>query len=156
MTPARSRSSESTSRIMRAIRSKNTEPELIVRRALRRMGVGYRLHRRDVPGRPDIALIGRRRAFLVHGCFWHQHADPNCPLVKTPKTNSAYWLPKLARTRARDALAENALRDAGWRSLVIWECELKDLASLEERLRTFLVAENSPAELQREALGTRT
>lgn len=111
------------SRIMARVKARDTTPELRVRRLLREMGrIGYRLDRRDLPGRPDVAFIGRRRAFFVHGCFWHGH---DCKRgARVPKTNTDYWLAKIARNKARDAKAEAALLAQGWRVLVVWECDL--------------------------------
>ena len=125
------------SAVMRRVKARDTGPELIVRKALRQLGyTGYRLDRKDLPGRPDIAFIGRKRAIFVHGCFWHGH---DCRRgARTPKTNAAYWTAKIARNRARDAAAEAALADLGWRSLSIWECELKDQPALAARLAGFL------------------
>ena len=125
------------SAVMRRVKARDTGPELIVRKALRQLGyTGYRLDRKDLPGRPDIAFIGRKRAIFVHGCFWHGH---DCRRgARTPKTNAAYWTAKIARNRARDAAAEEALADLGWRSLSIWECELKDQPALAARLAGFL------------------
>ncbi|MEL7464507.1 MAG: very short patch repair endonuclease [Pseudomonadota bacterium] len=121
---------------MARVKRRDTKPEMIVRRALRDIGfTGYRLDRGDLPGRPDIAFIGRRRAIFVHGCFWHGH---DCKRgARTPKTNVDYWRAKIARNRARDAAALDALASDGWRALVIWECELKR-SDLGDRLRAFL------------------
>jgi DNA mismatch endonuclease (patch repair protein) len=134
----RNRSPEMVSAIMRSIRSKNTRPELAVRQVLRKLGVSYRLHRRDLPGRPDIAMIGRRKAIFVHGCFWHQHNDRSCPLVKRPRVRTNYWNPKFERIAARDAQALEDTASAGWTVLVLWECQLNDVVALERRLRDFL------------------
>ncbi|MEL6977395.1 MAG: very short patch repair endonuclease [Pseudomonadota bacterium] len=125
------------SEVMRRVRAKNTGPEREVRAALRRLGaVGYRLHRKDLPGRPDIAFIGRKRAIFVHGCFWHGH---DCKRgAREPKTNAAYWRAKIERNRARDAAAMAELGAAGWRVLVVWECEIKDRAALDRRLIEWL------------------
>jgi DNA mismatch endonuclease (patch repair protein) len=118
---------------MRQVRSRDTTPELVVRRLLRALGlVGYRIHRSDLPGRPDIAWLGRKRALFVHGCFWHGH---RCKRGRrTPASNRAYWSAKILRNRARDARARAALRRQGWSVVVVWECELRDLARLEQRL----------------------
>jgi DNA mismatch endonuclease (patch repair protein) len=95
---------------------------------------GYRLHRRELPGNPDVAWIGRKRALFVHGCFWHGH---HCKRGRrAPVTNAAYWTAKILRNRARDARARAVLRRRGWRVAVVWECELRDLGRLERRLRT--------------------
>jgi|SRR5215204_3808371 len=124
------------SAIMRAVKGRDTAPERTVRKLLRSFAPGYRLHRRDVPGQPDIAYIGKKRAVFVHGCFWHGH---DCARgARTPKTNADYWSAKIERNRARDARVREALAADGWRTLVVWECELKDEAALSERLRAFL------------------
>lgn len=121
---------------MRKVRSKNTGPEMRVRHVLTRLGYRYRLHRKDLPGNPDLAFIGRRKAIFVHGCFWHGH---DCKRgARTPKTNRAYWTAKIDRNRARDTLALARYEDMGWRALTIYECELSDGAALEERLTAFL------------------
>lgn len=124
------------SAIMRAVRSRDTGPERVVRGLLRSFAPGYRLQRRDVPGRPDIAYVGAKRAIFVHGCFWHGH---DCARGgRAPKTNAEYWQAKLARNRARDALALQSLESLGWRALVVWECELKDREALARKLRAFV------------------
>jgi DNA mismatch endonuclease, patch repair protein len=123
---------------MAAIKAKDTAPEMAVRRALHAMGYRFRLHRRDLPGRPDVVLPRHRVVILVHGCFWHQHPDPACPLRRSPKANTGYWGPKLARNVARDASNEEALRALGWRVLVVWECGTRDEIHLRERLLSFL------------------
>ncbi len=120
------------SAIMRAVKSENTTPELAVRKLLRAFAPGYRLHRADLPGKPDIAYIGRRLAIFVHGCFWHGH---DCARgARSPKTNAAYWREKIARNRARDAAHREALASLGWRVLTVYECELKDADALRRRL----------------------
>lgn len=123
---------ELRSQMMRSIRKKNTRPELEVRRVLRRLGFGYRLHAADLPGNPDIIFRTRRKAIFVHGCFWHQH--PGCHLAKKPSARPEYWLPKLARNVERDRAAVAALEALGWKTLVVWECEV----SQEEKLRGLL------------------
>lgn len=120
---------------MRRITGKDTSPELVVRRILFRLGYRYRLHRSDLPGKPDIVFRGRRKLIFVHGCFWHAHS---CHKAHQPKTNKAYWSPKLKRNRERDARHLMELQAAGWDVLTIWECELKNLGSLERRLLRFL------------------
>ncbi|MCA8199192.1 very short patch repair endonuclease [Burkholderia vietnamiensis] len=128
------------SRIMAAIRSKDTKPEMMVRTLLRQLGFpGYRLHRRDLPGCPDIAYLGRKKAILVHGCFWHGH---DCKIGdKRPKVNPEYWMSKISRTRQRDALARAAIEELGWRILIVWECDLRDTATLSETLDKFMRSE---------------
>lgn len=128
---------ENRSAIMRAVKSRDTSPELAVRALLRRFAPGYRLYRADVPGKPDIAYVGRKRAILVHGCFWHGH---DCARgARPPKANADYWRAKIARNVARDARNLDALATLGWRALTVWECELKDGVALEQKLRDFLV-----------------
>ena len=123
---------------MRAVRSRDTKPELLVRKIAHAIRPGYRLHRKNIPGNPDIAYIGRKKAVFVHGCFWHGH---DCARgARVPKANREYWLGKVARNRARDAKSLAALEAAGWRSLVLWECELKDESRLADRLRSFLLS----------------
>lgn len=124
------------SAIMRAVRSRDTGPERIVRGMLRAFAPGYRLQRRDIPGRPDIAYVGAKRAIFVNGCFWHGHECARG--ARAPKTNADYWRAKIARNKARDALALEALAAIGWRALVVWECELKDRDALAFRLRAFV------------------
>lgn len=126
------------SAVMRAVRGKDTGPELLVRRLAQSIRPGYRLHRRDLPGSPDLAYGRLRRAVFVHGCFWHGHACVRG--ARLPKTNADYWRAKIARNRARDAEAETKLTALGWRVLVLWECELKDAVALDARLRAFLAA----------------
>lgn len=121
---------------MRRVKGRDTKPEMIVRRALTRLGARYRLHRKDLPGSPDVAMPGRRLALFVHGCFWHGH---DCPRgVREPKQNRDYWLAKIARNRARDVRACKELQALGWRVETIWECELKDAGALEGRLKALL------------------
>jgi DNA mismatch endonuclease (patch repair protein) len=127
---------EQRSSIMRAVKSRDTSPELAVRALLRRFAPGYRLHRADIPGKPDIAYVGRKCAIFVHGCFWHGH---DCARgARAPKANAAYWRAKIARNVARDARHQEALAAQGWRSLVVWECAVKDREVLEKRLRDFM------------------
>ena len=111
---------------MSRIRSRDTKPELIVRSMLHSEGFRYRLHRRGMPGCPDIILARYRVAVFIHGCFWHWHPDPNCPIASLPKSNVDYWLPKLTRTRNRDLENISQLEKEGWRVSVIWECQLAD------------------------------
>jgi DNA mismatch endonuclease (patch repair protein) len=124
------------SRVMARIRGKDTGPEMTVRRALTRLGARYRLHRRDLPGSPDIVLPGRHLAIFVHGCFWHGH---DCARgSRVPKTNRDYWTAKVGRNTARDAASREALTALGWQVETIWECDLKDAAALEARLTALL------------------
>jgi DNA mismatch endonuclease (patch repair protein) len=121
---------------MRAIRSRDTNPELEVRRAAHAMGYRYRLHRRDLPGKPDLTFAGRHKLIFVHGCFWHQHAG--CREGRLPRSNLAYWRTKLKRNTARDGEHIAALKSDGWKVLVIWECETKNEPRIRSRLRRFL------------------
>ena len=121
---------------MRRVKGRNTTPEMQVRRALTRLGARYRLHRKDLPGSPDVVLPGRRLALFVHGCFWHGH---DCARgSRVPKANREYWTAKVGRNKARDVQAHEALVAQGWRVETLWECDLKDAAALEARLRTLL------------------
>ena len=121
---------------MRAVKSRDTGPELAVRKLLRAFAPGYRLHRADLPGKPDIVYGGRRLAIFVHGCFWHGH---DCARgARAPKQNAAYWQAKIARNRARDARHLAALAALGWRAEVVFECELRQPAVVARRLQALL------------------
>jgi DNA mismatch endonuclease, patch repair protein len=121
---------------MQAVRSKDTAPELLVRRLLHSHGYRYRLHNRALPGCPDLIFSSRRKVIFVNGCFWHGH---DCARgSRVPKTNRGYWTAKVDRNRARDATATRELENAGWDALVLWECELRDKRLLLQRLRRFL------------------
>ena len=108
---------------MAAIRGKNTRPELLIRRFLRAQGVRYRIHNPNLPGKPDIALPRYKIAIFVHGCFWHGHEQ--CSRGQLPKSRVAYWKAKIDANKQRDRLVEERVSDAGWQSLVIWECQLR-------------------------------
>ena len=123
------------SKMMAAVRSKDTQPEMLVRRLVHGMGYRYRLHRSNLPGKPDLVLPSRRKIIFVHGCFWHQHT---CRGAHLPKSNTSYWGPKLERNRARDKKHLKALRSMGWKCLVVWECELKNLERVRLRISRFL------------------
>lgn len=128
---------ELRSRTMRAVRSRDTTPELAVRRLLRGLGLtGYRLHRNELPGKPDVVFVGRKKAIFIHGCFWHGH---DCQRGRRePLTNADYWLPKIERNRQRDAKHLTELARLGWSVLTVWECDLRDPIELTARLRSFL------------------
>ena len=126
---------------MSRVRGRDTNPELIVRRLLHAMGCRYRLHAKDLPGRPDIVFRNRRAAIFVHGCFWHRHPDPECRLARLPKGRLDFWLPKLEGNRARDLANIVELRTLGWRVLLVWECQLKDREQLGNTLRRFVEGE---------------
>ena len=128
--------SEARSRIMRAVKSRDTKPEMIVRRTAHAMGKRYRLHRNDLPGKPDLTFPRLRKIIFVHGCFWHGH---DCKRgARMPKDNADYWKQKISRNRERHAKAQETLQSMGWDVLVIWECQLKDREALNDRLTQFL------------------
>jgi len=127
---------EKRSAVMRRVKGKDTGPERQVRRLIWGLGARYRLHRADLPGKPDIVLAGRRLAIFVHGCFWHGH---DCARgARVPKANRDYWTAKVGRNRARDVAAGAALEAKGWRVETIWECDLKDRDALAARVRGLL------------------
>lgn len=123
---------------MGRVRSKNTKPEMIVRRLVHSMGFRYRLHRKDLPGKPDLVFSKHKKVIFVHGCFWHRHPDPACPLARLPKSRLDFWIPKLESNRARDVKNVEKLSKSGWDVLIIWECQLKDRAELQKRIQGFL------------------
>lgn len=123
---------------MAQVKGSNTAPERSVRSLLHGMGYRFRLQRTDLPGKPDIVLPKYKTALFVHGCFWHRHSG--CRRATSPASNRAYWDAKFARTLARDARNQKALEDMGWRVLIVWECELKRLPALRDRLKHFFDA----------------
>lgn len=128
---------------MSRIRARDTQPEIIVRRLLHAAGYRFRLHRRDLPGKPDLVFAGRRKVVLVHGCFWHRH---NCQFGRVkPRTNAAFWEAKRNRNVERDRLVGEELRAGGWQIYIVWECEIKALEPLMRRLRRFLGPLDRPA-----------
>ena len=127
---------EKRSEIMSRVRSRDTKPEKIVRSMLHALGYRFRLCRRDLPGNPDIVLPKHRKAVFVHGCFWHGHK--RCPRAKLPVANCGFWQTKLARNVERDRRNLKALAKLGWRTLVVWQCEMKDESELRRRLREFM------------------
>ncbi|WP_443690485.1 very short patch repair endonuclease [Pseudomonas sp.] len=120
------------SEIMRSVKSENTTPELLIRSLLHRLGFRFRLHRKDLPGSPDVVLPRYRTVIFVHGCFWHRH--PGCRLTTTPKSRQGYWLPKFMGNVERDRRNIETLQKMGWQVIVIWECEIKRSEDLEYRL----------------------
>ena len=127
---------EQRSRIMRAVKGADTTPELAVRRLAHSMGYRFRLHRNDLPGKPDLTFPRLRKVIFVHGCFWHGH---DCPRgARVPVQNRDYWTRKVARNVERDMSAQSALHCLGWKSLVVWECEIKEQDRLRRALRRFL------------------
>ena len=130
-------SPEARSRLMSRIRSHDTGPERAVRSILHSLGLRFRLHRRDLPGTPDIVLPSRGAVVFVHGCFWHGH---RCKAEKMPKSRTDYWGPKIEANKARDNRVLTLLCDKGWQAMVVWQCELRDLSSTVERVAAFLDA----------------
>lgn len=123
---------------MARIRGKDTKPEMAVRKLAHAMGYRYRVHRKDLPGKPDLAFGPRKKVVFVHGCFWHQHDLTKCLDGRQPKSNTGYWSPKLQRNVERDAQHVAALEAGGWQVLTIWDCETKDRESVARRLTQFL------------------
>ena len=124
------------SQMMRRIRGKGTKPEIVVRRAAHELGYRFRLHRRDLPGSPDLIFPSRKFALFVHGCFWHRHAG--CKYCYEPKSNVDFWDKKFRNNVARDERVEGELEQLGWQVAVIWECETADPVGLRERLKAYL------------------
>lgn len=133
---------ELRSKVMASIRGRDTRPEILVRSLLHRMGYRFTVRNRKLPGSPDVCLPKWRAVVFVHGCFWHQHRP--CTLARMPRSNLTYWRPKFERNRKRDREALRALRYLGWRTLVIWECQLDDLDSLIIRVTSFLRSKAVP------------
>ena len=123
---------------MRLVRGKNTGPELLVRRLVHSMGFRYSLHRRDLPGSPDLVLTRHNKVIFVHGCFWHRHLSSRCRLARLPKSRLDFWAPKLESNRIRDERNKRALRYLGWKILVVWECQLSDIEQLRNKIWRFL------------------
>ena len=132
---------EKRSEIMSRIRGRDTRPELIVRRIAHGLGFRFRLHRKDLPGRPDIVFPRHQAVIVVHGCFWHRH--PGCKRASSPKTRVRYWQNKFEDNVVRDKRNETALRDLGWKVMVIWECETKDHEAVAARIESFLRRDDS-------------
>lgn len=134
--------------MMAGIKGKNTQPEILVRKALFAEGYRFRLHRKNLPGSPDVVLPGRKIAIFVNGCFWHAHTG--CRLAKTPGTRSEFWLKKLEQNKIRDRLAIDTLLDLGWRVLVVWECfirEQPDLRCIGSAIKHWIESEELRSEL---------
>jgi DNA mismatch endonuclease, patch repair protein len=113
-------------------------PELQVRHLLHRLGYRYHLHRKNLPGHPDIVFPKLKKAIFVHGCFWHQHSDPTCKITRQPKSRLEYWIPKLERNKQRDSESMALLLQQGWSVLVVWECHVSDQRHLTSQLVDFL------------------
>lgn len=129
------RTPESRSALMSRIGGKNTAPELFVRRLLHSLGYRFRLHRRDLPGTPDIVFPSRSKVIFVNGCFWHAHG---CRIGRPPKSRPEFWLPKLAKNRAKDARNRRDLRALGWATLTVWQCQTRAAERLKSVLVSFL------------------
>ena len=129
---------EQRSKRMSRVRGRDTKPEMLVRRLAHGMGYRYRLHRRDLPGSPDLVFPSRRKVIFVHGCFWHRHLEPDCKLARLPKSKLDFWGPKLETNRERDERNVVLLEELGWDVLVIWECQTKNRGQLQARIREFL------------------
>lgn len=142
------------SELMAGIRGQDTAPELAVRRTAHEMGLRFRLHRRDLPGRPDLVFPKHRLAVFVHGCFWHHHAG--CRFAHIPKTRTAYWTEKFATNVARDRRNDEALKLLGWRVLVIWECETKETEGIQKRIREAVHGSCGPDQLEARPCRTRS
>ncbi len=123
---------------MSKVRSADTRLEMSVRRLIHGMGYRYRLHRKDLPGKPDLVFPSRKKVIFVHGCFWHRHSDPNCKLARLPKSRLDFWLPKLTANAERDAKIQARLEDLGWSVMTVWECEAGDAEALKRRISEFL------------------
>ena len=124
--------SEQRSRNMSAIKSKNTKPEIAVRKLLHSMGYRFRLHSKDLPGSPDIVLPKYKTVIFVHGCFWHRHE--NCKYASTPKTRKEFWNKKFTENKKRDSEIQEKIKILDWRSVVIWECETKNIENLRDKI----------------------
>ena len=125
---------------MRRIRSKGMKPELEVRRLVHSLGYRYRLHVKTLPGKPDLVFPSRRKVIQVHGCFWHQHKDPACKIVRQPKSNTSYWSEKLKRNEERDSRQAEWFSREGWSVLTVWECGIEDKRVLSRAITRFLNA----------------
>ena len=131
-------SKERRSELMSRVRSRNSKIELLVRSLVHRMGYRFRLHRKELPGKPDLVFSSRRKVIFVHGCFWHWHPDPNCKHARMPKSRKDFWRPKLEGNRRRDSQNRKNLNELGWEVLEIWECEIADVEYIKSRIRDFL------------------
>ena len=133
---------ETRSKMLAAVKSKGTKPEMLVRRLLYRLGYRYRLHQKYLPGRPDLVFASRKKVVFVNGCFWHNHL--NCARARVPATNVDYWLPKLEGNRKRHEKNVTLLAAAGWTVMTVWECQLGDLQHVANRLEAFPSASEAP------------
>lgn len=143
------RTPEQRRKIMKSVGTKDTGPEMTVRRMVHRMGYRFRLHRKDLPGTPDLVFPGKRKVLFVHGCYWHGHG---CAKGRLPKSRLEYWEPKIKKNRLRDTKAIAALASLGWKALVVWQCETSDFSALRSRLARFLGATSKNRRLSRKRL----
>ena len=134
--PVREAIAPARSELMSRVRGKNTKPEIVVRQTAHRLGFRFRLHRRDLPGSPDLVFPSRKKVIFVHGCFWHRHSG--CSKASTPKTRTDFWITKFEANVRRDSRSIEALEALGWKVCVIWECETSDYHLLEFKLKAFL------------------
>ena len=123
---------------MSAVKSRDTKPEWTVRHLVHAMGYRYRLHRKDLPGTPDLVFPSRKKIIFVNGCYWHRHPSAACKLARLPKSRKDFWIPKLEQNRRRDLTNQRRLRRMGWSVMVVWECSLSDLDAVEDKIRRFL------------------
>lgn len=128
--------SQKRSEIMSKVQQKDTAPEMVVRCLVHSLGYRYRLHSKQLPGKPDLVFSGRKKVIFVHGCFWHGH--DGCTKGRPPKSRQEYWLPKLKANKERDARVVEELKTLGWRCLVVWQCEVKNLEMLKMNIIEFL------------------
>lgn len=129
---------EARSERMSRVHAKDTKPEMKLRKLIHGMGFRYRLHRKELPGKPDLVFPGRKSIIFMHGCFWHRHED--CGLARLPKSKQAFWCAKLEANKARDQKNISTLKAAGWRILVIWECQLRDEDRVRQVVKEFLTS----------------
>lgn len=123
---------------MRQIKNKGMKPELAVRSLIHGLGYRYRLHRKDLPGKPDLVFGRQKKVIFVHGCFWHQHDDTDCKISRVPKSNKDYWLPKLSGNVERDKKQQFHLGQLGWEHLIVWEYQLRNEENLKKTIKKFL------------------
>lgn len=143
------------SKRMSLVRGRNTGPELIVRKIVHSMGYRFSLRQRHLPGKPDLIFPSRNKVIFVHGCFWHRHSRPGCKLARLPKSRLHFWLPKLEGNRIRDKQKQKELRTAGWKFLVVWECEIGHIERLRNTLEKYLGAEDARGRIVRRSRRSR-
>jgi DNA mismatch endonuclease (patch repair protein) len=129
---------KSRSQNMRAIRSKHTKPEITIRKILYAKGYRYKLHDKNLPGKPDLVFVKDKKVIFINGCFWHQHQAIECKVRNVPKSNTSYWGPKLARNVARDEKNNSAIKELGWKAITLWECEIRDKQRAYRKMFAFL------------------